>query len=90
MRVAFELPDPLWWQVADMDIPAIIVAAIQRAADTHEVVSSITRKHAEGMCDADIGTDLGMTVGAVAEQRRALGLPANRRYTKRTNERKAS
>lgn len=37
-----------------------------------------------GSCDADIASEFGMTVGTVAGIRRGLGLPANRRYPKRT------
>lgn len=37
-----------------------------------------------GMCDADIAAEFRMTTAAVSYQRRGLGLPANRRYQRRT------
>lgn len=37
-----------------------------------------------GMCDADIAAEFRMTPAAVKYQRRGLGLPANRRYQRRT------
>ena len=83
MKVAFDLPDPLWFKLAETDIAGIVVGALTRAAQSEERVSSISRWHAAGLCDADIGLKLGMTSGAVAEARRGLGLPANRRYRKK-------
>lgn len=85
MRVSFDVPDTLWWQLADTDIAGIVVGALRRAAGRPEdLVSSVTRLHHEGLCDADIGSRLGMTSGAVAESRRALGLPANRRFVRKS------
>ena len=39
--------------------------------------------HALGMCDADIGTQLGISSAAVVHRRKRLGLVAHRRYPKR-------
>lgn len=38
----------------------------------------------DGFCDADIAAELHLTPGRVAELRRSAGLPANRRYPRRT------
>lgn len=39
--------------------------------------------HAIGLCDADIGRQLGMTSTGVAARRRRLGLPAHPRFKKK-------
>lgn len=83
VKVSFEVPDPLWWKLADTDIPGVVVGALQRAAHDPEGLSSVSRLHREGKCDADIAAVLGMTPTAVASVRRGLGLPANRRYVKK-------
>lgn len=40
----------------------------------------IRELHARRFCDADIAAELSVTVGYVADVRRRLRLPANRRY----------
>ena len=46
------------------------------------IAERIQQMHARGMCDAEIGGRLNMTTLSVAEKRRQLRLPANRRYRK--------
>ena len=43
----------------------------------------IREMHADGWPDAVIARELGLTNGHVATVRRGMGLPANRRYTRK-------
>jgi hypothetical protein len=44
------------------------------------VQDRVVELHAAGMCDADIGAELNMTLQQTANMRRGMGLEPNRRY----------
>jgi hypothetical protein len=50
---------------------------MRRRLDVTRRVKEMTER---GFCDADMAAQLGYTPGRIAEIRRGLGLPANRRY----------
>ena len=56
------------------------------------VQDRVVELHAAGLCDADIGIDLGMDLAQTANIRRGLGLQPNRRFSaiRRIPERKTA
>jgi hypothetical protein len=58
----------------------------RRSRDMREKVRELVKA---GLCDADIAARLHYSNGWVADTRRGLGLPANRRYPARTDRKTA-
>ena len=94
VKVTVDLPPAMVWQIIDRaekehTTPGVILR--RELAGTDMPATFDTRVRARvlaGMCDADIGIELGRTVTEIARIRRSQGLPANHRYRK-TNTRKA-
>lgn len=61
----------------------VVRAALYKSRSRLERETRVRSRVLAGLCDADIGLELGMTVGQVASMRRGMGLPANRRFPKR-------
>lgn len=53
---------------------------LARRRHGRELRDAVKERVKAGMCDADIGIELGLPVGRVAEIRRGHGLAANKRY----------
>lgn len=90
MRVMVDLDPRDVWRIQDQaerlrttpgDVLRRDLDRMRRRLDVSRRVKDMTER---GFCDADIAERLGYTVGRVAEIRRGLGLPANRRYPRRT------
>lgn len=93
MKVTVDLdPKDLWVLTEQaerqgMTLPDFLRARMLDRRGT--VQDRVIELHAAGLCDADIGIELGMTLQQTATMRRALGLEPNRRYTKPTARRTA-
>lgn len=86
MRIVVELPDREAWALASRaEARGVKVADLIRAAARdlarvssrpRDVVGELVRL---GLPDGEISIRTGMTVGTIANHRRSLGLPPNRR-----------
>lgn len=90
MRVTVDLDPRDVWRLEEQaekrgvtpgEVLRDILALKHTARKTRERVREQVKA---GKCDADIAKAIGSTNRYVAEIRRGLGLPANRRYPKRT------
>ncbi|WP_167131946.1 hypothetical protein [Paramicrobacterium chengjingii] len=85
MKVTLEIPDRVWWRLVD--------AAEKQGKSTSELMSQVAtgithpdpieRLHTIGYTDAEIAAQTGLLLRTVAERRRRLGLPPNKRTSKR-------
>ena len=87
MIIEYSVPDRDWWQVASVceqrgtTVTALLDAAfadVLRAVWTPDL--AIATYVRAGFPDAEIARRTGMTVNVVADRRRTLKLPANRRH----------
>lgn len=62
----------------------VVRAELESRRNAARVRDRVAELHGTGMCDADIAAALSYLPGTVATIRRGLGLPANRRYQRRT------
>lgn len=96
MKVIVDLdPKDLWVLTEQaerqgMTLPDFLRARMLDRKPT--VRDRVVELHAAGLCDADIGLELGMDLHQTAAMRRGLGLEANRRFTavRRVTERKTA
>jgi hypothetical protein len=95
MRVIVDLDPRDVWRIQEQaerqgvlpgDVLRRDLDKMRRRLDVTRRVKDMTER---GFCDADIAERLGYTVGRIAEIRRGLSLPANRRY-RSSSERKTA
>lgn len=91
MIVKTELtPYEMWRLETEAESRGLSLSAFLRGAAVALVKGDLMKDplrelHAIGMCDADIGLQLGLDASAVKRRRARLGLPAHRRFKKQEN-----
>lgn len=97
MKVVVDIPDREWAQMVkraeehNFRIPELLKTAIEMAIPTERPFHmQVLDMVAEGVPDAVIAAELGVTNRAVSDVRRKAGLPANPLHRGGNNERKAS
>lgn len=96
MKVTVDLdPRDLWVLTEQAERQGMLLPDFLKARmlDRRPTIQDrVVELHAAGLCDADIGLDLGLDLQKTANIRRALGLTPNRRFTavRRNNERKSA
>jgi hypothetical protein len=91
-----DIPDPVGYALMErairLNVPVHVVAAAAMGLGSSEhqrvavpMHAAIGRMVDSGLCDADIAAATGYVVGWVAQVRRGLGKPANRRYRRMGN-----
>ena len=87
MKVTVDLDPRDLWVLTDqaekqgMTLPDFLRARMLDRKPT--IQDRVVELHAAGLCDADIGMELEMTLQQIANMRRGLGLQPNRRFGKR-------
>lgn len=93
MKVTVDLdPRDLWVLTEQAERQGMTLPDFLRARmlDRQPTIQDrVVELHAAGLCDADIGIDIGLDLAQTAHLRRALGLKPNRRFSavRRTPER---
>lgn len=87
MKILVDLDPKLVWSIQERaerlgmtpgEVLRDDLLANRKGRETREAVKN---RVTAGMPDADIAADLGLTPGHVAEVRRRLGIPPNKRYS---------
>ena len=88
MRVSFDVPDKMWWRlanIADMegkkveDVAAdALLNLVQQPAQV-TILESVLRLHTKGLTTPEIARELSMTNAAVSSRLYAQGLRGNRK-----------
>lgn len=86
MKVTVELDPRIVWRIQDeaerqgITPGDVLRAELTPRTGTIPAAQRIREMHATGMCDADMAEQLRYLPGTIANIRRDMGLPANRRY----------